>query len=106
MPIFRLYSSYSHSYLLIAMTDTNPPQERAATNPDQDRRRQLLASLERSVSRDAEIRDATHALLYRFASLEPERPGETEREARERGFQNDWRLDEVRSAMLAALQNG
>jgi len=87
------------------MTDTNPPQERGTTDPKQDRKRQLLASLQRSLSRETDIHDATLELLYRLANLEPERPGETERDARMRGFQNDWRLDDVRSAMLDALQH-
>lgn len=87
------------------MTDMNPPQERGATDPKQERRQQIAALLERQMYRDAEIRDATLEVLYRFANLVPERPGETEREARERRFQNIWRLDDVRSAMLDALQN-
>ena len=36
--------------LLIDMTDTNPPQERGATDPQEDRRRQLMAALTREVS--------------------------------------------------------
>lgn len=91
--------------LLIAMTDTNPPQERATTNPDEDRRRQLMASLERRVSRDAEIRDATLEVLFRFAHSVPARPGETKRDAHIRSLQNTQRRDDVRSAMLAALRH-
>ena len=86
------------------MNDTNPPQERGATDPKEDRKRQLLASLEWSVSRDAEIRDATLEVLYRFANLVPERPGETARDARMRGLENSARFDDVRAAMLDALE--
>jgi hypothetical protein len=86
------------------MTDTNPPQEREATDPKEERRQQLMASLQWSLSRDAEIRDATLEVLYRFANLAPARPGETERDARFRGLENSARLDDVRAAMLDALE--
>jgi hypothetical protein len=86
------------------MDDTNPPQERGATDPKEERRQQLMASLQWSLSRDAEIRDATLEVLYRFANLVPARPGETERDARIRGLENSARFDDVRAAMLDALE--
>jgi hypothetical protein len=36
------------------MTDTNPPQEREVTDPKEERRRQLLASLSREVTDEPE----------------------------------------------------
>ena len=62
-----------------------------------------MASLERQVSRDAEIRDATLELLNRFAGVAPLEPGQRSRVLTD---QEVWRLDDVRAAMLAALQNG
>lgn len=85
------------------MTDTNPPKERETDNSGDERRRQLMRSLD--VTREHEIRDATLELLHRFANLQSARPGETDAQACMRGFQNSWRIDDVRSIMIAALQS-
>jgi len=50
----------------------------------------------------AEIQSATRDLLFRLADI-PTKPGERSRVLSQ---QEVWRLDEVRAAMIDALQNG
>lgn len=55
------------------MTDTNPPQERGATNPKEDRRRQLLASLSREVSDEPNDEQPDDSGRVRLTEAELER---------------------------------
>jgi len=62
-----------HSDLLIAMTDTNPPQERGATDPKEDRRRQLLASLSRELPDEPNDEQSDDSGRVRLTEAELER---------------------------------
>lgn len=61
--------------LLIAMTDTNPPQERGATDPKEERRRQLMAALTRPVSDETNDSEWDDGGRVRLSEAEGERRG-------------------------------